>query len=49
MLADAVLDELETVREESRKWQTERDGWMSTMTQLRDSVEAKLEEFDRAK
>jgi len=49
MLADAVLDELETVREESAKWQTEREGWKSSMERLQDSVESKLKEFDAAR
>lgn len=49
MLADAVLDELDTVRQESQKWQMERDSWKSTMSQLKESVETKLDEFDRIK
>ncbi|KAK3278185.1 hypothetical protein CYMTET_13863 [Cymbomonas tetramitiformis] len=44
-LADAVLEELESVREESARWQEERQAWSGKMKRLGNEVRSKLSDF----
>ena len=45
-LADAVLEEMDTVRAEAQRWQSERDGWAASMEALNSEVRSKLAEAD---
>lgn len=47
-LADAVLEELESVREESTRWQEERQAWSGKMKRLGNEVRSKLADFNAA-
>lgn len=46
-LADAVLEELDAVRDESVRWQDEREAWAASMKELAGETRRKLQELDR--
>lgn len=46
-LADAVIEELEAVREESGNWPRERSKWIDAMKLLRDEMQEKLDDMHR--
>jgi len=45
-LADAVLEELEAVRDESMRWPEERTSWVNAMERLRDDMDTKLQRME---
>jgi hypothetical protein len=52
MLSDAVIEELDSMRQEGRRWQEERSNWAATIQQLSGklaAVDAMRDEVDRFK